>query len=87
MATVHCIIETDPDTGFAGWVVGFRHFAVTGSTPEEVETKLQSRVLGMHRAGTLVLEAEFVRIVSIDLPQAEPVRLAPDRNQLSATES
>jgi hypothetical protein len=42
MATVHCIIETNPDTGFAGWVVGFTHFAVTGSTPEEVETKLQS---------------------------------------------
>ena len=40
MTTVHCTIETDPDTGtFVGWVVGFRHFNVTGASPDEVEAR------------------------------------------------
>lgn len=68
MSTVHCIIETDRTHGFAGWVVGFEHFEVTGSTPEEVESRLRSRVIDMHRAGTLVLERDFARLVRIDLP-------------------
>lgn len=72
MATVHCIIESDPDNGFAGWVIGFRHFAVTGSTPEAVEAALRSRVMSMHEAGTLALESDFARIVSIELPQSQP---------------
>jgi hypothetical protein len=87
MATVHCIIETDPNTAFAGWVIGFAHFAVTGSTPEEVEAKLRSRVLSMHEAATLVLESQFVRTFSIDLPPAGPVSLTPDRDPLSQTRS
>jgi hypothetical protein len=69
VTTVHCTIETDPDTGaFIGWVVGFRHFGVSGATPDEVEAKLRQRVLSMHESGSLVLECEFVRTVSIDLP-------------------
>ena len=72
MATVHCIIETDPDNGFAGWVIGFRHFAVTDPTPEAVEAALRSRVMSMHKAGTLALEPDFARIVSIELPQGQP---------------
>ncbi len=73
MSTVHCIIETDPDTeGFVGWVVGFRHFGVTGATPEEVEVRLRRRVLSMHESGSLVLECAFVRTVSIDLPEVSP---------------
>lgn len=69
MTTVHCTIETDPESGtYIGWVVGFRHFAVTGATPDDVEAKLRSRVLSMHDAGSLMLDAEFVRLVSIALP-------------------
>lgn len=71
MTTVHCTIETDPDTGtFVGWVVGFRHFSVTGSTPDEVEAKLRRRVLSMHESGSLVPENELVRTIGIELPQA-----------------
>ena len=70
MATVHCIIETDPDSGkFVGWLIGFRHFFVTGSTPDEVESRLRGQVLGVHESGDLVLESEFVRTFSIQLPQ------------------
>ena len=69
MTTVHCTIETDPESGkYVGWVVGFRHFAVTGATPDVVEAKLRSQVLSMHDSGSLVLEGEFVRLVSISLP-------------------
>lgn len=71
MDAVHCIVETDPDAGaFVGWVVGFRHFAVTGETPDEVEDRLRSQVLGMHESGSLVLESEFVRTFIVELPQA-----------------
>jgi hypothetical protein len=70
MTTVHCTIETDPDTGtFVGWVVGFRHFNVTGASPDEVEARLRSRVLSMQESGSLSLESEFVRTLSIELPQ------------------
>ena len=69
MTTVHCTIETDPESGkYVGWVVGFRHFAVTGETPDQVEASLRSRVLSMHDSGSLVLDCEFVRLVSIALP-------------------
>jgi hypothetical protein len=69
MTTVHCTIEADLESGkYVGWVVGFRHFAVTGATPDEVEARLRSRVLSMNDSGSLVLECEFVRIVSISLP-------------------
>ena len=71
-AAVHCAIEIDPDTGaFVGWVVGFRHFSVTGSTPDEVEARLRRRVLSMHESGSLVLASELVRTFSIGLPQAQ----------------
>lgn len=71
MTAVHCTIETDPDTGtFVGWVVGFRHFSVTGSTPDEVEARLRHRVQSMHESGSLVLESQLVRTFSVDLPQA-----------------
>jgi hypothetical protein len=70
MTTVNCTIETDPETGtFIGWVVGFRHFGVVGTTPDEVEAKLRSHVLSMQESGALVLECELVRTFSIDLPQ------------------
>ena len=70
MTTVHCTIETDPESGkFVGWVLGFRHFAMTGATPDEVEASLRARVLCLHEAGSLVLDSEFVRLVSISLPQ------------------
>ena len=69
MTTVHCTIETDPESGeYVGWVVGFRHFAVTGATFDEVEARLRNQVLSMHDSGSLVLECEFVRMVSISLP-------------------
>lgn len=69
--TVHCMIETDPNDGtFVGWVVGFRHFSVTGATPEEVEARLRRRVLNVHESGSLALESELVRTFSIDLAQA-----------------
>lgn len=68
---VHCTIETDPGTGgLVGWVVGFRHFGVTGSTPDEVEARLRRQVLSLHESGSLVLECELVRTVSIELPLA-----------------
>jgi hypothetical protein len=71
MTTVYCTIETDPDTGnFVGWVVGFRHFGVSGSTPDEVEARLRRQILSMHESGSLLLECEFVRNFSIELPQA-----------------
>lgn len=71
MRDVHCTIETDPESGgFVGWVVGFRHFAVIGATADEVEIKLRRRVLDMHESGSLVLESEFVRSFSIELPPA-----------------
>ena len=71
MTTVHCTIETDPDSGtFVGWVVGFRHFSVSGSTPDEVESRLRRRVVSMHESRSLVLESELVRTFSIELPQA-----------------
>ena len=70
MTAVHCIIETDPETStFAGWVVGFRHFSVTGTTPDEVEARLRRQVLSMHQSGSLVLESELVRTFRIELPQ------------------
>lgn len=69
MTTVHCTIETDPESGkYVGWVMGFRHFAVTGETPDEVEAGLRGRVLSIHDSGSLVLDCEFVRMVSISLP-------------------
>jgi len=69
MTTVHCTIETDPDSGgFMGWVIGFRHFAATGSTPDEVESRLRSQVLSVHESGGLDLDSEFVRTFSIELP-------------------
>ena len=70
MTAVHCTIEVDPETGtFAGWVVGFRHFSVTGTTPDEVEARLRRQVLSMHQSGSLVLESELVRTFRIELPQ------------------
>jgi hypothetical protein len=70
MTTVHCIVETDPDTNtFVGWVVGFRHFTVTGATPDEVEARLRRRVLSMHESGSLTLESQLVRTFSVELPQ------------------
>lgn len=69
MTTVYCTIETDPDSGgFVGWVIGFRHFAATGSTPDEVESRLRRQVLSVHESGGLVLDSEFVRTFSIELP-------------------
>jgi hypothetical protein len=69
MTTVHCIVETDPDTGtFVGWVVGFRHFTVTGATPDEVEARLRPRVLSMYESGSLALESQLVRTFSVELP-------------------
>ena len=69
MTTVHCTIETDPDSGgFVGWVIGFRHFSATGSTPDEVESRLRRQVLSIHGSGGLVLDSEFVRTFSIELP-------------------
>jgi len=71
MTAVHCTIETDPDTGtYIGRVIGFRHFGVNGATPDEVEARLRRRVLSMHESGSLLLDCEFVRIFSIELPQA-----------------
>jgi hypothetical protein len=71
MSTVHCIVETDPDTStFVGWVVGFRHFTVTGATSDEVEARLRERVLSMHESGSLALESQLVRTFSVQLPQA-----------------
>jgi hypothetical protein len=71
MTTVHCTIETDPDSsGFVGWVIGFRHFSATGSTPDEVESRLRRQVLSVHESGDLVLDSELVRIFSIELPLA-----------------
>jgi len=71
MPTIHCTIETDPDTGtLVGWVVGFRHLGVDGATPDEAEAKLRHRVLSMHESGRLVLECEFVQNFSIELPKA-----------------
>ena len=71
MTTVHCTIETDPDSGgFVGWVIGFRHFAATGSTPDEVESRLRRQVLSVHQAGDLVLDSELVRTFTIELPPA-----------------
>ena len=73
MTTINCTIETDPESGkYVGWVVGFRHFSVTGTTADEVEARLRSRVLSMHGSGGLVLECEFVRMVSIALPPHPP---------------
>jgi hypothetical protein len=51
-------------------VVGFRHFNVTGASPDEVEARLRSRVLSMQESGSLSLESELVRTFSIELPQA-----------------
>jgi predicted RNase H-like HicB family nuclease len=69
MSTVHCTIQTDPNSGgYVGRVVNFPHFEVTGATPDEVEARLRSRVLDMHAAGTLTIECEWVRTVRIDLP-------------------
>lgn len=71
MTTVHCTIESDLDSGgFVGWVIGFRHFSVTGSTPDEVESRLRRQVLSVHESGGLVLDSELVRTFSIELPQA-----------------
>lgn len=67
-AAVHCTIETDPDTGtFVGWVVGFRHFSVTGATPDEVEARLRRRVLSMHESGDLCI-ASRLQSSSVEIP-------------------
>ncbi len=67
MTAVHGTVETDFDTGnYVGWVVGFRHFEVSGSTPDEVEARLRSEVLRLQQPGSLVLESELVRVVTID---------------------